>query len=246
MTGSLDKVLNMHGVSYDWNHSVHPELHLDSLNHIGFIAQEMQGVDSRLVFMADDTLLHVAYDKVVPVLAEAIKELHSEIQVQTGSGATIDSLVALIDTLQAQNASQQNQLDDLNSRLTQLENCLSGILPVLCQLNQQAIQANTPAEQDAIRTQLSVKLSGQAIILDQNIPNPFAEQTVINFSVPASVGKAQIHFYNSEGKIMQSVDVIERGPGSLTVFGADLSSGVYTYSLVADGKIVATKRMVKE
>jgi hypothetical protein len=82
--------------------------------------------------------------------------------------------------------------------------------------------------------------------LDQNVPNPFSEQTVINFSIPASVQKAQILFYNGEGKLIQSVNVAERGLGSLTVFGSDLSSGIYTYTLVADGQIVATKKMIRD
>lgn len=39
--------------------------------------------------------------------------------------------------------------------------------------------------------------------------------------------------------------VTERGDGQLNVFGQDLSSGLYTYSLVADGQLIATKKMVK-
>jgi hypothetical protein len=237
LSGSLDKVLNMHGVSYDWNHTVHPELNLDSANHVGFIAQEMAQIDARLTYLADDSLLHIEYDKVVPILAEAIQELND----------SIGSRDSIISVLVNQNATQQTTINDLNNRLTQLENCLSGILPLLCQLSQQAIQNNTPAQQEEVRAQLSVRLANkEAIILDQNVPNPFAEQTVINFSIPATVQKAQIHFYDSNGKIIQSVDVVERGLGSLTVFGADLSTGIYTYTLVADGQIVATKRMMKE
>jgi hypothetical protein len=34
-------------------------------------------------------------------------------------------------------------------------------------------------------------------------------------------------------------------PTGNTVFANDLSSGIYTYTLVADGKIVATKKMMK-
>ncbi|MCC6702689.1 MAG: tail fiber domain-containing protein [Fluviicola sp.] len=237
LSGSLDKVLNMHGVSYDWNHTVHPELNLDSANHVGFIAQEMAQIDARLTYLADDSLLHIEYDKVVPILAEAIQELND----------SIGSRDSIISVLVNQNAAQQTTINDLNNRLTQLENCLSGILPLLCQLSQQAIQNNTPAQQEEVRAQLSVRLANkEAIILDQNVPNPFAEQTVINFSIPATVQKAQIHFYDSNGKIIQSVDVVERGLGSLTVFGADLSTGIYTYTLVADGQIVATKKMMKE
>ncbi len=84
------------------------------------------------------------------------------------------------------------------------------------------------------------------IVLKQNVPNPFAERTTISWSLPETVGKAQIHFYNGMGQLIQSVEIKERGNGQLNVFAADLSTGVYTYSLVADGIIVATKRMVKQ
>lgn len=237
ITGSLDKVLAMRGVSYDWDQTVHPELNLDSLNQVGFIAQEVQVIDPRLTFVADDSLLHVKYEKVVPILAEAIEELNGE----------VESKDSIINVLKTENSSQQNTIDDLNNRLTQLENCLSGILPYLCQLSHTAIQANTPAAQEEVRKNLNVTLSNRnAIVLDQNVPNPFAEQTVINFSIPETVKKAQIHFYDGNGRFMNSVEVVERGLGSVTVFGSDLSTGVYTYTLVADGQVVATKKMMKE
>ncbi len=237
LTGSLAKVLDMRGVSYDWNHNVHPELNLDSLNQVGFIAQEIQVIDPRLTFVADDSLLHVKYEKVVPILAEAIEELNGQV-------ASKDSIINVLIT---ENSNQQTTIDDLNNRLTQLENCLSGILPYLCQLSNSAIQANTPAAQEEVRKNLTVTLSNRsAIVLDQNVPNPFAEQTIINFSIPETVQKAQIHFYDGNGRFMNSVEVTERGLGSLTVFGSDLSTGVYTYTLVADGQVVATKKMMKQ
>jgi hypothetical protein len=34
--------------------------------------------------------------------------------------------------------------------------------------------------------------------------------------------------------------------GQLNVFASDLSTGVYTYSLVADGRAVMTKKMMKQ
>ncbi len=222
LNNSLSKVLNMHGVSFDWTTSAQNDFNLENTNQIGFIAQEIQQVDSRLTFIGTDSLLHVKYEKVVPILVEAIEELNDEVEAK-------DSII-----------------NDMNARLTTLENCLSSILPFLCQLNQSAVQANTPESQEALRSQLSVKLTNkETIVLDQNVPNPFAEQTVINFSIPETVQKAQIHFYNSEGRIIQSVDVVERGLGSINVFGSDLSSGIYTYTLVADGISVATKKMMK-
>jgi hypothetical protein len=244
LTGSLDKVLQMRGVEFDWNTAAHPEMQLDSLRHVGFIAQEIELIEPLVTFTGDDSLVHVDYAKIVPIVVEAIEELNGVVESQD---SVITAQQDQIASLQDENEAQQSEIDNLNDRLSQLENCLSGILPYLCQLSHTAVETNDPAVQQEIRVKLSVKLTNKdAIILDQNVPNPFAEQTVINFSIPETVGKAQIHFYNGEGRLMQSVDVVERGLGSITVFGSDLSSGVYTYALVADGQIVATKRMVKQ
>jgi hypothetical protein len=82
--------------------------------------------------------------------------------------------------------------------------------------------------------------------LNQNVPNPFAEQTVITYSIPESVKKADILFYDSNGKLINSIFIKERGNSQLNVFANDLSTGIYTYTLVADGQIVASKKMVKQ
>ncbi len=237
LMGSLDKVLEMRGVTYEWNGVNHPNLQLDSVMHIGFIAQEINAIDPLLTFIDEDTLMHVEYDKVVPILAEAIQELNGQVVSQD----------SIIEVLTNENVAQQAQIEDLNDRLTQLENCLSGILPFLCQMNNSSIQPTQQEVQEQLRTAINVNLSNKnAIVLNQNVPNPFAESTMITYSVPSSVQKAQIHFYDGTGKLINSVDITERGNGQLNVFANDLSSGVYTYSLVADGQVVSTKRMVKE
>lgn len=94
---------------------------------------------------------------------------------------------------------------------------------------------------------INVELSdGENIVLNQNAPNPFAERTVITYSIPKSVQNAQIVFYDKYGRLMKKVSINERGAGRLNVFGNDLSSGTYSYSLIADGRIIATKFMVKQ
>lgn len=93
----------------------------------------------------------------------------------------------------------------------------------------------------------SVELGDKnVIVLDQNVPNPFAESTVITYSIPTDFAKAQIHFSTAEGKLIRSVEVTAKGAGRLQVYASDLSSGVYFYSLVVDGKVIETKKMVKE
>jgi hypothetical protein len=124
---------------------------------------------------------------------------------------------------------------------------LSGILPFLCQISNSSIQPTQEVFQEQLKNEINVQLSSKnTIILNQNVPNPFAEQTQISYSIPETVKKAQIHFYDANGKLINSVEVQERGLGQLNVFANDLSTGVYTYTLVADGQIVATKKMMKQ
>lgn len=86
----------------------------------------------------------------------------------------------------------------------------------------------------------------QVIILEQNVPNPFAEQTSIAYTLTDGVQKAQILFYNNEGKLINSSELkATLGKGQLNVFASDLSNGIYSYTLVVDGKVIETKRMIK-
>lgn len=83
------------------------------------------------------------------------------------------------------------------------------------------------------------------IILDQNAPNPFAEDTDIRYVIPETVKKADIIIYNKSGIVLKSVDVKTKGEGTLHIYAADLSSGLYVYSLIVDGKVMETKTMAK-
>lgn len=237
LENSLAKILELRGVTYDWNPGAVDSLQLDHDTHIGFIAQEVHEVDSLLTYTDDLDFLHVDYAKVVPILVEAVQEMSEIIENQSTTISELENTVA----------SQQNQINDLNARLTTLENCLSGILPFLCQMNHTMIAPTQEDIQEQLRSHIDVELNNaQTIVLDQNVPNPFAETTTINYSIPESVQRAQIHFYDASGNLIKTVDINERGDGKINVFANDLSSGVYTYSLVADGKHIASKRMVKQ
>ncbi len=83
-------------------------------------------------------------------------------------------------------------------------------------------------------------------MLNQNVPNPFAEQTVITYNIPEKYNFAQILFKTIEGKIIRTVDIDKKGQGRLNVFANDLSNGLYLYTLIVDGKIIDSKKMVKE
>jgi hypothetical protein len=90
-----------------------------------------------------------------------------------------------------------------------------------------------------------VELSNEnSIILNQNDPNPFAEETDITYFLPETINNAKIMFYEISGKIIKSVELEGTGNGTLHVYASNLSSGIYTYALIVDGKLIDSKKMV--
>lgn len=93
-------------------------------------------------------------------------------------------------------------------------------------------------------TAIDVTLSSKTIVLNQNSPNPFKESTVITYTIPANMKNVKIIFTDSRGNVLKEVAITQSGNGQLNVYAQDLSSGIYTYILVADGVTIDTKKMV--
>lgn len=81
-------------------------------------------------------------------------------------------------------------------------------------------------------------------MLKQNNPNPFTENTVIEYTLPETVQSANLYIYDMNGKQIEQIALTERGEASVTVNGGQLTAGMYLYSLIADGKVIDTKRMI--
>lgn len=80
LTGSLAKIQQLRGVSFDWKTSEFPQKRFKSGKQIGFIAQEVQQVFPQLVSQSSDGYLAVSYSGMTPVLVEALKEQQAQIQ----------------------------------------------------------------------------------------------------------------------------------------------------------------------
>ena len=78
----------------------------------------------------------------------------------------------------------------------------------------------------------------------QNKPNPFSESTVITLNIPEKTQTASIFIYDMSGKLVQSLPVTERGEADITIYARDLTAGMYIYTLVVEGKVEVTRRMI--
>ncbi len=80
--------------------------------------------------------------------------------------------------------------------------------------------------------------------LYQNSPNPFKESTIIKYYIPQEVNSAIISIYDLNGKLLKTIPLTEKGEGSIEIGGGDLYAGLFNYTLIVDGKLIDTKRMV--
>ncbi|MFH0867081.1 MAG: tail fiber domain-containing protein, partial [Bacteroidota bacterium] len=95
-------------------------------------------------------------------------------------------------------------------------------------------------------TVLQIQLAND-IVLYQNEPNPFGETTVIRYYIPDNLTtNVYMVFYDFYGKEVKKVEIKEKGSGKIEADTKNLSVGIYTYSLVIDGTVRDTKKMVKE
>lgn len=80
--------------------------------------------------------------------------------------------------------------------------------------------------------------------LSQNTPNPFSSNTEIAYVLSDEVRNAAIYIYDMNGRQLKSIPLYSKGQGYITVNSNELKPGMYLYSLIADGQLIDTKRMV--
>ena len=80
LDGSLAKVLKLRGTRFDWKEG-NKEVHPFEGNDIGFIAQEVKEILPEVVGEMNGGYYGVKYEKLTPILVEAIKELSKKVDI---------------------------------------------------------------------------------------------------------------------------------------------------------------------
>jgi hypothetical protein len=194
------------------------------IRYTGFIAQEVEqaAIETGFEFSG---LVKPAHDKdhyslryaefVVP-LVKGMQEQQEMIEVQQAEIETLKT------ELNETRKDQQQQIAELRSMVEQL----------LAQ-KKEIKEGNT----------YTLDLEQKAM-LAQNHPNPFQHQTVINYFVPIDVQHAMIQLTAADGKVLGRLNIAETGNGQVNIKTETYPAGTYFYSLLLDGQVFETKRMV--
>ncbi|MCU0433666.1 MAG: tail fiber domain-containing protein [Bacteroidia bacterium] len=144
-------------------------------------------------------------------------------------GAITPLLVEGMKVQQAQIVTQEQKITEQQSQIDALKAEIA------------AMKGNTITN-DGVQAPLEVNPSLGS--LQQNIPNPFNQQTVINFTVAQNAGVASMIIYDLNGRQIRAEQINQRGAGQFVINANELAPGMYIYTLIVDGKAADSKRMI--
>jgi len=188
--------------------------------YTGFVAQEVEATANKLNYDFSG-VYKPQNDKDLYSLsyAEFVVPLVKAVQELSVKNDAKDSVIASLQSQVSEMASLKNQI----SQLTQL------------------VQDLVTKSAIALPSQ-NVTLSSAS--LEQNIPNPYNQSTAIHYNVPSTVTSAQIMVTDISGRLLKQIPVMSKGAGTVNINAGTLSAGTYNYSLIVDGSVVDTKKMV--
>ncbi len=183
-------------------------------------------LDDRL-FNAEDTKSPAAQQKHYGFMAQELKEVLPDIVYMGQDSLLSINYLEIIPLLVKSIQNQQKRITDLEHRITEYEASRDNV--------------STPSNMAPNRN------SGNAVVeyaLYQNTPNPFTQDTYIAYKLPLDTHDAMLYVYDVNGVQLESHPITEFGANGVTISGGHLQAGMYLYSLIADGQIVDTKRMI--
>ncbi len=160
------------------------------------------------------------YDKKHYALsASQLEEIYPDLVYEKGDGSKMINYVGMIPLL-------VQSISELKAEIAELKGS-----------NAKTRIYNSATDIDGLETIDAASLS-------QNCPNPFTITTNIEMLIPSEASTALFCIYDMSGKQVKQIAINERGKIILNVTSEGLNAGMYLYSLIIDGKVIDTRRMI--
>ena len=168
-------------------------------------------------------------------IAQEIKEVFPQLVMEDKKGYYVVNYQGMIPVLLEAIKTQQKQIDKQDSANGALQKQMSAF--------DNALQQCCFSSQQNTASSYNTTMADKAM-LQQNTPNPFTANTLINYYLPQSANAAFIIVFDMQGKQLLKIDLQQKGKSSITINGGLLYSGMFIYALVVDGAEIDNKRMI--
>ena len=203
---------------------------LESLTPISFKYKKMEE-ETKLAINGDGESLEaeelpnpVMEKEHFGLIAQELQEVFPNLVYEKDNGYLAVNYVELVPVL-------MQAIKELNAKVAMLEAGKVNLSPL------------TSGEQETLSLPLNQEQWASSS-MDQNVPNPFMDKTDIAIYLPESVREATLYIYDLSGKQLEQHPVEGRGETVMTIHADKMDAGMYVYSLIADKKVVTTKKMI--
>jgi len=218
LEGGLEKVLALSPKTFEFRAEELSYANLAEGPQMGFLSQEVERVLPTLV----EEALH-EYPDIDPKTGEPIRGTSRKLEIKSLKyRQLIPLLTAAIQEQQALITEKSERIDILENEVRELREAVQGLLD---------------AQKQETQTLTSARL-------DQNQPNPFREETQLTFFIPQRVNRAELIITDAKGAKIWSQPIDSRGEGSFLFQTNTLAAGLYHCSLMLDGQIMQTRKML--
>ncbi len=215
---SMNKLSQLNGVSYK---KELPEKYQNENQ-----TQSVEDIVKQQTILADTILSRVNTElkSNFGFIAQELQKIFPELVSEDDNGYLSIDYISLIPVLVEAMKELESEINMLKEKISQNE-----------YLKSSSILTNT--DYLVTDTHSSAKLY-------QNSPNPFNADTEIKYYLPENVKVAFIGIYNLNGNQIKLIKVKNRGYNSELINRAELSAGIYIYTLIVDGQKIDSKQMI--
>jgi len=173
----------------------------------------------------------VKQEKQLGFLAQDLKKVFPELVSADEDGYLSINYIGLIPVLvegmkeqQEVITEQKEEIADLQTRMAKLEVLLN---------TSETIQGNLSIPTESVT---------EGVLLRQNAPNPFSNNTTIEYQLPERLASASLLISDLNGRTLATYTI--SGKGTVQFDAGGLDNGIYTYAIIANGQSIAAQKMV--
>ncbi len=219
----LDKLTQLDAVSYTFKPN--DQLNLPGELQHGFLAQNLEEVFPELVTTITKPILGENYEELGTYEYKAVNY--------------VGMISILTSSLQQLNEESETKIKELEEESAANIKALNEKVALL----ESQIQALTGSESiGEIRENNQNEIGDSGFSMEQNKPNPFTNQTVINYTLPKNT-KATISVVDLSGKFIKDYN-LSNEKGQLTINSGEIGRGIFVYALISDNEVMITRKMI--
>jgi hypothetical protein len=209
----LEKLAQLDAVTYTFKQN--EQLNLPSELQHGFLAQNIEEVYPELI---------------TTIRKPIIDKDNKDAGIYEYKAVNYTGLISILtSSIKELNEKATASIEELNEKIAFLESQLEDM-------------KGTAKSKEGTKLDELNNTGNSGFLMEQNKPNPFTNQSVINYRLPSNT-KASIAVVDLSGKFIREY-TLSSEKGQVIINSSDIGKGIFIYTLISDNEVMISKKMI--